>query len=127
MSFNIEELRAKALKEIEIPGFYEGDEPIKIKVKKPAMMSLMAQGKVPNTLMNTAMQVTGEGKNIKPEDINIDDGSLQDIGELMELFCISCMVEPTYEDVKDILTDEQIATIFNFATKGINDISPFRE
>jgi hypothetical protein len=126
MSINIDELRAKALKEIDIPGFFDGDEPIKIKVKKPSMMAMMAQGKIPNTLMDAATQLTGQNKNknIKPEDINNND--LTEIGKLMELYCIACMVEPPYEDIKDIITDEQIAAIFNFATQGVENIKPFR-
>ena len=129
MSFNVDELRAKASKEIDIPGFFDGDEPIKIKVKKPSMMAMMAQGKIPNTLMDAATQLTGENKNknIKPEDINLNDDSLQEIGKLMELYCIACMVEPLYDDIKDIMTDEQITKIFEFATGGGEKLKSFRK
>lgn len=127
MSFNVDELRAKASKEIDIPGFFDGDEPIKIKVKKPSMMAMMAQGKIPNTLMGAAVELTGENKNIKPEDINLNDDSLEEIGKLMELYCLACMVEPTYDDIKDIMTDEQITTIFEFATGGSEKLKSFRE
>jgi hypothetical protein len=127
MSINIDDFRNKALKEIDIPGFFDGDEPIKIKVKKPSMMAMMAQGKIPNTLMDAATQLTGENKNIKPENINLNDDSLQEIGKLMELYCIACMVEPTYEDIKDIMTDEQITKIFEFATGGGEKLKSFRK
>ncbi len=115
---NIDEIRAKAIQEIDIPGFTNG-EILKIKVQKPRILALAAQGKIPNALMGVAQQMA-RGKAV-PEQADITQ-----IAQMMELFCQVCMVEPTYDELKDIITDDQLLAIFSWATGDVQQLSTFR-
>lgn len=115
---SIEELRKKAVTEIEIPGFNTGGH-ITIKVKKPQIMRMASEGKIPNPLMGAAKKIA-EGINGK------NDTNIKDMAQIMELYCRSCMVTPTFDEMKDIITDEQIFYIFNWAIGDVEALISFR-
>ena len=46
---------------------------------------------------------------------------------MMELYCRACMVEPTYEQMKDIITDEQMLVVFNWAVGDTQKMANFRK
>jgi|LSQX01.3.fsa_nt_gb hypothetical protein len=116
---DIKELRKKAITTIEIPGF-EGIPTIKVKVQKPRIMIMAAQGKIPNPLMGLATKMV-QGK-ISPNKLSLEEGA-----KMMELYCRACMVEPTYEQMKDIITDEQMLVIFNWAVGDTQKMANFRK
>lgn len=117
---NIEELRAKAVQAIIIPGFAPG-ETIEVQVQRPGLMGMMAQGKIPNPLMSQVTQL------LKGQDIGkgkeVDFVSL---AKTFEFFCSACMVTPTYTEMKDIITDDQMMAVFNWAMGGVQKMSSFR-
>lgn len=116
---NIDELRAKAVQELEIPGFIDG-ETITIRAQKPRLMAMMAQGKIPNPLMATVTKMMK----------GLGDRGGTDMAEMVKVFefyCKICMVEPTYDEMADIITDEQMMAIFNWAMGGVQGLEPFRE
>lgn len=113
----IEELRKLAIQTIEIPGFSPGTT-ITVKVQQPRIMALIAQGKIPNPLMAVASKlVMGEttGK--------IDAAEAM---KIYELYCTACLVEPTYEEFKDIITDEQMLYIYRWAVGELQQLASFR-
>ena len=38
--------------------------------------------------------------------------NIKEMAQMVELYCRVCMVEPTYEDMKNAIDDEQMFTIF---------------
>ena len=110
--------KARAIQEIEIPGFVEGEK-IKVKAQKPRLMAMAARGKIPNPLMAVATKlIRGE---IKQKKVDMAESA-----KMIELYCHVCMVEPKYEEIRDIITDEQMLGIFTWAMSGADEIEPFR-
>lgn len=114
----IDDIRKLAIREIEIPDF-EGTGTIKIKVQRPRLMAMAAQGKIPNALMGVATKLIKGTANSK-------EMSITESAQMFQIYCLSCMVEPTYEEMKDIITDDQIMMIFNYAIDGVKKLRPFR-
>lgn len=117
---SIEQLKKMALITIDIPDF-ENKGTIKVKVQKPRLMKMAAEGKIPNSLMSTAMEMAGLEVGKKESKIDFPQ-----VAEMMELYCKACLVEPNYEEFKDIMTDEQMVAIFDWATEGLGEIDTFR-
>lgn len=117
---NIQQLKELSTTVIEIPDFRE-EGTIKVRVRKPRIMSLAAQGKLPNHLIGIAndMMFNRDKKKKEPH--------IKDASEMMKLYCETCLIEPTYEDFKDIITDEQMSTIFNWAMGTVNKLDNFRD
>lgn len=120
---NIEELRKMAVITIDIPDF-EGTGTIKVKVQRPRIMAMAAQGKIPNALMGVAAKTAGLGAGKKKDS---PENTLKDIANMMELYCKACLVEPSYDEFKDIMTDEQAEAIFDWATGGVRQLETFRD
>lgn len=120
---SIEQLKKLALITIDIPDF-ENKGTIKVRVQKPRLMKMAAEGKIPNSLMSTAMEMTGYDTGESKKDSKVD---LTKIAGMLELYCKTCLVEPTYEEFKDIMTDEQMMAIFDWATGDLIKMSNFRE
>ncbi len=117
---NIEQLRQMACSIIDIPGF-DDTGTIRVKVQKPKVMAMAAQGKIPNYLMSTAMRIAGVPSKEKPR-----DPDLSDVAKTMELYCRACLVQPTYEEFQDIITDDQMTAIFEWAIGDTKKMSTFR-
>lgn len=115
---SIEDIKKQYIKQLEIPGF-DIDETITIEVKKPQIMRMASEGKIPNALMGVARKMV-EGVD-EP-----GDADLKDMAQVMELYCRACMVSPTFNEMKDIITDEQMLTIFTWAMGGVESLIPFR-
>ena len=121
---SIKELREMAYTVIDIPNF-DNTGTIKIKVQKPQLLKMASEGKIPNHLLSVAVTAT-TGEQKKQADKMDDKEKLQMVNQSMDLYCIACMVEPKYEDVKDILTDDQRGTIFEWAIGEVSDLDSFR-
>lgn len=118
---SIEQLRQMAQLIIEIPDF-ENKGTIKVRVQKPRLMAMAAQGKIPNHLLGIASSmVTGKPQKKKDEGMKVEE-----IANMMELYCQACLIEPTYAEFKDIMTDEQMAAVFNWAMGTVNKLDSFR-
>jgi hypothetical protein len=122
MVTSIEQIRAMAVKEVEIRGFEEGQF-ITLQLKGIGLTSLVASGKIPNHLLGTAIELF-EGK--KKEDKE-ENEKISDTIQMIDIICESVMVEPKFEDVKEYLTDHQKMEIFTFAQGGVNALNSFRE
>ena len=119
-----EDFRAKAVKVIRITGFEPG-ETIEIKVKKLGLVGLMSSGKIPNSLMANVQQLfsgMNDGNITSNEDAL---GKADEIGKLLDIVCKEAMMEPKFEDVADVMSDEQKMDIFQFTQTGIEIIKPF--
>ncbi len=116
---SIEQLKNMATTIIEIPDF-EGAGTIKVRVQKPRLMAMASQGKIPNHLLSIVNTMMFGNKKEKKE-INITD-----VAKTYELYCRACLVEPTYDEFKDIMTDEQMSAIFDWAMGNVSQLDTFR-
>ena len=118
------EFRQKATKVISIAGFEPG-ELIEVRVKPVNLISLMATGKVPNTLISTINEVF-DGQ--QAEQINntvlTDEKAMQSVLQLMDCICAECLVEPKYAEIKDVLTDQQKTDIMNAMMSEVTKAAP---
>ena len=119
---DIEELKKMAMSIIEIPNF-DNTGTIKVRVQKPRLLTMAKEGKIPNHLLGVANElITGETSRKKEGSVKI-----KDVADMLELYCKACLVEPSYEEFKDIITDEQMFAIFDWGMDGIEDLENFRE
>lgn len=116
---SINELKKMATTVIEIPNF-DNSGTIKVRVKKPRLMAMASQGKIPNHLLGIVNTMMFGNKKEKKE-INITD-----VAKTYELYCRACLVEPTYDEFKDIMTDEQMSAIFDWAMGKVSQLDTFR-
>lgn len=123
-----EQFRNKAVSVIEIPGFNKG-ETFEIKVKKLSLVGLMSTGKIPNSLMSTVKEAfAGIKSAAKKEGEDNDFGIFDkagDIGRLMDIVCGEAMLEPAYDEIRDVMNDEQKLAVFQFTQGGVETVKSF--
>ena len=105
----IKNLKAKGGELIELPGFDENT-PFTARVKRPSLMELCNNGTIPNPLLASAQRLF-EGQ--------MEKSTIVDYGKVMQKVVEVALVEPTYAEIKDILTDSQIVVIFDYVLKGV--------
>lgn len=117
----LEDIKKKAAIEVTLPGW--DDEPFVCKLKRVSVLDLASKGKIPNPLLGTVIDMFEKKAQIeKPEDMS-------NMFSVINLFCEAAMVEPTYNEVENIvpLTDDQRMAIYNFAQDGVMKIQPNSE
>lgn len=110
---------------IKLPDFAEGM-PLVAYMKRPSLLDLIAQGKIPNPLLHTASQLFSKGGGGVD---STDPEQLKQLTEIFYIFCEASLVEPTYQQIKEAgleLTDEQLMFVFNYAQKGNKALEKFR-
>lgn len=120
---SIANLKNSASAVVELPPFAEGTE-FCARLKRPSLMMMVKNGKIPNQLLSYANQLFVKG-GVNANDLDAMSG----IMEIMEIMCDACFVEPTYQEIKDAgieLTDEQFMFVFNYSQNGVRALSSFR-
>lgn len=107
------EWKNKATEEVRLPGN------VTVTLQKPRIFAMASQGRIPNPLMGVATKLMG-GK-------GVEHGNLKDTAQMIELYCQVCMVELEYDDVKDVINDDQMLAIFQWATSGVTGAANFRK
>lgn len=118
----IEDIKDKLTQTIEIPDF-SGEGTITVRVRKPQIMKLITSGKIPNPLLPTALAML-DGRNMRKAKSE-DELALEGIKSI-QIYCMACLVEPTWDEIKDYITDDQMFAIFNWAIGGIRRLEKFR-
>ena len=120
-----EQFRNKAVSIIPIPGFDAG-ETFEIKVKKLSIVGLMSSGKIPNSLMQVVKDAFA---GIKSAGAEADESDIMDkagdIGKLLDIVCAEAMLEPRFEDIKDVMNDAQKLAVFEFTQGGVEEAKSF--
>lgn len=110
---------------VELPPFAEG-KPFFAKLKRPSLLGMVKQGKIPNTLLVRANELfVQDGTGFDPDEENM----MAQMFDVLELMAQETFVEPTYSEIKDAgieLTDEQMMFIFNYAQQGVRALESFR-
>ena len=108
---------------VKLPDFSEG-QPFYARLRRPSMLSLMSNGKIPNSLVITANRLfNGKGMDDRNEN------SMSEVLQLLEFICESAFVEPSYKELKEAgvhLTDQQYMAVFNYTQEGVKALEPFR-
>ena len=121
-----QEFKNKAVSIISIPGFQEG-ETFEIKVKNLSIVGLISAGKIPNALMQTVKNAFAGIKSsasTKEAEASVIDKAEQ-IGNLLDIVCKEAMVEPLFDEVKDVMNDSQKLAVFSFTQGGVQELEPF--
>lgn len=111
---------------VELPAFSD-DQPFCVRLKRPSLMSMAQNGEIPNELLGTANQLFEKGAASFDSD---DPEMMIKFNSILDIFCEACLVEPTYEDIKNSgmeLTDQQKLAIFGFSQTGVNLLKSFRK
>lgn len=108
---------------VELPPFVEG-QPFVARLKRPSMLALVREGKIPNALIGTANELFAKGS----FDTD-DDKALSNLFGVLDTICEACFVEPKYSDLCKAgiqLTDDQLMFIFNYTQNGVQALRNFR-
>ena len=111
---------------VRFPDFAEG-QPFVARVRRPSMLVLAKQGKIPNSLLGTAGELFAKGgAGIDSDNQNM----LGDMYEIMNIIATAALVEPSMEQIKSCgleLSDDQMMAIFNYAQVGVKALDSFRK
>lgn len=124
---SIDELRLMSGGEIvELPPFVQGKQFV-AKLRRPSMMNLVKQGKIPNSLIKMATDLfNGTTKDSETSAEEVMPQMLQ----IMEIMAEATFIEPKWSDIKAAgieLTDEQMIFIFNYTQNGVQQVAPSPE
>lgn len=111
---------------VRLPDFAEG-QPFVARVRRPSMLVLAKQGKIPNALLNAAGELFAKGgAGIDSDDKNM----LCNMYDVMDIIASAALIEPSLEQIKDCgleLSDNQMLAIFNYAQAGVKALESFRK
>jgi hypothetical protein len=111
---------------VRFPDFAEG-QPFVARVRRPSMLVLAKQGKIPNALLNVAGELFAKGgAGIDSDDKNM----LCNMYDVMDIIASAALIEPSLEQIKDCgleLSDNQMLAIFNYAQAGVKALESFRK
>ena len=111
---------------VRFPDFGDG-QPFVARVRRPSMLVLAKQGKIPNSLLGTAGELFAKGgAGIDSDNQNM----LGDMYGIMDIIATAALVEPSMEQIKSCgleLSDDQMMAIFNYAQVGVKALDSFRK
>lgn len=131
---NVQKLSVTSLREletykdgkiIELPPFAEG-QPFVAKIKRPSMLALVKEGKIPNSLLTSANSIFQNGVGSYDSE---DKEALKELFDVIDIICDASLVEPTLQEIKDVglsLTDEQMMFLFSYTQNGVKALDSFR-
>lgn len=138
-----EQFRQKSFQVIPLPGFGKVAEPIYVQIRSAGVMNLIANGRIPNTLLGKVTELFGETQEVTKdnldmksitddqkrkalEKLNKSDSGLQDMAELLRVFAEAALVQPTYAEIGEYMTDDQLMTIFSAMYGEVASAESFR-
>lgn len=110
---------------VRLPDFAEG-QPFIARLKRPSMLVLAKNGKIPNVLLSSASELFAKGGAGMDAD---NSNMLSDMYDIMHIICESALIQPTMAEIESVgltLSDEQLMAIFNYTQNGIKALEPFR-
>lgn len=111
---------------VELPPFTAGQH-FYARLKRPSLMNLMKQGKIPNGLLTAANSLFN---NTTVKESEVSDTLYKDVLSVIDILAEASFVEPSWDEIKNAgieLTDEQYMSIFNYTQTGIKALEPFHQ
>ena len=111
----------KATSRVQLPG-WEDDQPFEAVLRRPSLLTMAAEGSIPNELIGAAQKLFCEGYD--------STMPLDQLGRLLNRIAAEALVEPTLEQLEAEncrLTDLQLAAIYNYSQAGVRALEPFRQ
>lgn len=111
---------------VRFPDFAEG-QPFVARVRRPSMLVLAKQGKIPNSLLTAAGELFAKGGGGMDSD---NDKMLSDMYDIMHIICEASLVQPTLKEIESVglaLSDDQMMAIFNYSQAGVKALESFRK
>ena len=132
---NLQVTRLEKLKKVKqtdivsLGKFEDGTEYV-AELKRPDIMALAAEGKIPNSLLTEVAKLIN-GKNELAKDVLKDDGeAFVQLGQLMDILAKASLVNPTMKQLDEInvtLTQEMKTTIMMYFQGGVETLKSFRK
>ncbi len=111
---------------VRLPDFAEG-QPLVARVKRPSLLIMAKQGKIPNTLLGAAGELfTKGGSGVDADNTRM----LGDMYDVCHLIAEASLVEPSLADIESVgleLTDDQMMALFNYSQVGTKALESFRQ
>lgn len=129
---SLEELKqVKQTVIVNLGNFEDGTEFV-AELKKPDIMNLIVANKIPNTLLDEAMKIFNGKATETMQKVSFDNDAtaLKQLGATLEMLTDECLVNPSYQDLKNIgidLTLDMKMNILVFAQNGLEGLKSFRE
>lgn len=132
---NVKELKVTSLSDlqsyskgsvVELPEFAEG-QPLIARMKRPSMLVMVKEGKIPNSLLKSANEIFKDGVGSFDKD---NDDAMSELYDVIDIICEASLIEPTLSDIREAgleLTDEQMMAIFSYAQQGVEALKSFRK
>lgn len=112
---------------VELPPFAEGQR-FFARLKRPSMLNLIKQGRIPNALLGKAQDLFENSGNALRDKRNQQEGdAIKQVFEVIDILCEASFVEPKYSQLKEAgieLTDDQYMFIFNYTQNGVQALLP---
>lgn len=111
---------------VELPPFAAGQH-FYARLKRPSLMNLMKQGKIPNSLLTAANSLFN---NTTTKESETSDTLYKEVLDVIDILAEASFVEPSWEEIKRAnieLTDEQYMSIFNYTQSGVRALEPFHQ
>lgn len=111
---------------VRLPDFGEG-QPFVARLRRPSMLVLAKQGKIPNSLLNTASELFAKGGGGLDTD---NEHVLGDMHDIMHVICEASLMQPTLQEIESAgmeLSDDQLMAIFNYTQTGVKALESFRQ
>lgn len=111
---------------VRLPDFGDG-QPFVARVRRPSMLILAKQGKIPNRLLVAAGELFTKGGGGIDAD---NEKMLGDMYDICHIICEACLIQPTMKEIENAgmeLSDDQLMAVFNYTQTGIKALESFRK
>lgn len=111
---------------VELPAFGE-NQPFVAKLKRPSMLTLVKNGRIPNSLLVNANKLFEQGVSSFN---SANENAMNEMFDILDVICEASFVQPTYSQIKEAgleLTDEQYLFVFDYAQNGVRSLESFRK
>lgn len=111
---------------VRFPDFGDG-QPFVARVRRPSMLVLAKQGKIPNTLLVAAGELFAKGGGGIDTD---NEKMLGDMYDICHIICEACLMQPTMKEIESAgmeLSDDQLMAVFNYTQTGVKALESFRK
>ena len=111
---------------VRFPDFGDG-QPFVARVRRPSMLVLAKQGKIPNTLLAAAGELFSKGGGGLDAD---NENMLSDMYSIMDVIANAALIQPSMREIREAgleLSDDQMMAIFNYTQTGVRALASFRQ